>query len=101
MLTRHSGAPTSGGSNMKLGFVSAIAAMLMGGGLLAGQQASNAWLNGPNGEAVDVLPDMVPMWAPDSLQDIRIDRALTNDRLVSCNDWTAVDPTPITGQRVL
>jgi hypothetical protein len=47
------------------------------------------------------LPDFVPIWRADSFQDIAIDTARSNDRLVSCDDWTAIDPTPITGQRIL
>jgi hypothetical protein len=53
------------------------------------------------GAPVDVLPDFRPLWASDSLQDMRIDTARSNDRLVSCTDWTAIDPTDITGQRVI
>jgi hypothetical protein len=50
---------------------------------------------------IDILPDMSPIWASYSLQDIRIVAANSNDRVVSCDDWTVIDPTPITGQRVL
>lgn len=49
----------------------------------------------------EILPDFRPIWSTLSLGDIAIDTARDNDRLVSCDDWTVVDPTPITGQRVL
>lgn len=53
------------------------------------------------GTLVDVLPDFRPMWASYSMQDIRITTANPSDRIVSCDDWTQIDLTPITGQRVL
>ena len=65
--------------------------MLVGAGLLPGQKK----------EPIPILPDLVPVWTSYSLQDIRMDLARSNDRLVSCQDWTDVNPIPITGQRVL
>ncbi len=47
-----------------------------------------------------VLPDLQPIW-PLSIVGMQIDTARAADRLVSCDDWTEIDPTPITGQRVI
>ncbi len=80
--------------------VSTIAAVLLCVASLFGQASNNLAPEEGSG-AVDILPDFAPRWASDSLQDIRIDVARSNDRLVSCDDWTVIDPTPITGQRVL
>jgi hypothetical protein len=56
-----------------------------------------------NGGLTDVLPDMVP-WNQDEIQGpppFGMATANSNDRLVSCDDWTYIDPTPITGQRII
>ena len=54
-----------------------------------------------NGEGMFFYPDFRPYWSSDSLRDIRMDVGRSNDRLVSCDDWTQIDPTPPTGMRVL
>lgn len=48
----------------------------------------------------DVLPDFVP-WNREELRTFALTTANGSDRLVSCDDWTQVDPTPITGQRII
>jgi hypothetical protein len=80
-------------------------ALFLGSAVLAALSASLAASNaaakvgGPS--LTDILPDFRPWWGLSGMQDIRIDHAQTNDRLVSCDDWTQIDPRPITGQRVL
>ncbi len=54
-----------------------------------------------SGVRYDVLPDMVPWWRQIELDTVRMTTANASDRLVSCDDWTAIDPTPITGQKVI
>jgi len=54
-----------------------------------------------NGDGLTyVLPDFRPWWASDSVRDIRFDVGRSNDRLVSCDDWTVVGDAP-TGMTVL
>ncbi len=72
---------------MKIKNIFVLALIILAGNTLFGQ--------------VDVLPDFVSIWRSYSLQDIRIDSARSNDRLVSCEDWTLIDPNPIEGQPVL
>ena len=85
-----------------------LKAFLVSGGLVViagGNQAAAdpAWRsNVPNGDGDSYnLPDFRPRWASDSIQDIRFDVGRSNDRLVSCDDWTDVNPTPPTGMTVL
>ncbi len=78
-----------------------VVALLAAAGLAAQEQPAPQGSGTQGNGVVDVLPDLQPIWASYSLQDIRIDTARSNDRLVSCKDWTQIDPTPITGQRVL
>ncbi len=63
------------------------------------QPITQAQTNG--GGLTYFLPDFRPWWASDSVRDIRMDVGRSNDRLVSCDDWTLVDPNPPTGMRVL
>lgn len=53
-----------------------------------------------NGAPVAVLPDMVP-WSVEEVATFGMTTANSTDRLVSCDDWTQIDPTPITGQRII
>jgi hypothetical protein len=54
-----------------------------------------------NGDGITYfLPDFRPWWASDSVRDIRFDVGRSNDRLVSCDDWTLVGDPP-TGMTVL
>lgn len=48
-----------------------------------------------------IFPDFRPWWGPGSVDDIAVTTGLARDRLVSCEDWTLVDPSPPTGRRVL
>lgn len=64
---------------------------------VAGFAQAGTDLGGPT----PILPDFRPLWSASSISDIRMDVGHSNDRLVSCDDWTAVDPTPPTGMRVL
>jgi len=57
--------------------------------------------SGTAGEGTFYLPDFRPWWSGDSIRDIHFDVGRSNDRLVSCDDWTAIDPTPPVGIPVL
>src|SRR6266849_3323143 len=61
---------------------------LIGGGVAQG------------GVLTDVLPDMYP-WSAEEVQTLRTATANSNDKLVSCDDWTQIDPTNISGQRII
>ncbi len=53
------------------------------------------------GDVTYYLPDFRPLWSSQSIQDIQFDVGRSGDRLVSCDDWTAVDPNPPVGMTVL
>ena len=53
------------------------------------------------GDVMYYLPDFRPIWSASSIQDIQFDLGRSNDRLVSCDDWTSIDPNPPTGMTVL
>lgn len=54
------------------------------------------------GVLTDVLPDMQP-WAAEEISTFGIapGGANSNDKLVSCDDWTNIDPTNISGQEII
>jgi lysyl oxidase len=54
----------------------------------------------PQGALVDVLPDMQP-WSYEEVATFGLAYANSNDRLVSCADWTQISPEFITGQRII
>jgi hypothetical protein len=54
----------------------------------------------PQGGLVDVLPDMQP-WSVEEVATFGLSTAYSNDRLVSCDDWTQISPDNITGQRII
>ena len=86
---------------MRSRIVWAVVGALVAAASLSAQSNNSFPLGPPKPEPIYILPDFVPVWETYSLQDIRMDAARSNDRLVSCEDWTQVDPNPITGQRVL
>jgi len=47
-----------------------------------------------------VLPDMQP-WSLEEVSTFGLAYANSNDRLVSCDDWTQISPELITGQRII
>jgi len=52
-------------------------------------------------ELTYVLPDFQPYWPTSMLNSVSMTTGNNRDRLVSCDDWTSIDPTPITGQRII
>src|SRR5258707_3502683 len=54
----------------------------------------------PQGALTDVLPDMQP-WSYEEVATFGLAYANSNDRLVSCDDWTQISPDLITGQRII
>jgi hypothetical protein len=73
----------------RFGAISVLAVLALIGGSVA-----------QGGVLTDVLPDMYP-WSAEEVQTLRTATANGNDRLVSCDDWTQIDPTNISGQRII